>query len=107
MAHTVDTEHLSQEAIDEANERLAKIPLAHTPNQAPPAAEPLTLTEPTERKQRTTVAKLALRYQEREAELTREVEQIEGVIANYQQMLSESKYKLGVWREALAEIGAD
>ncbi len=31
MAHTVDTERLSQEQIDEANERLAKIPSAHNP----------------------------------------------------------------------------
>jgi hypothetical protein len=46
MAHTVETEHLSQEAIDEANERLAKIPLAHHPT-APPAP-----SETTEKKRK-------------------------------------------------------
>jgi hypothetical protein len=38
MAHTVETERLSQEQIDEANERLAKIPSTHNPASPPAAA---------------------------------------------------------------------
>ncbi len=114
MASTdFNTEKLDAESVEAASKRVAlmfaaehpavpNLPLDHALGVNPAPAP-----EPTEKKQRTTVAKLAQRYQEREAELAKNIDEIKRIIGTYQRTLAEAEFKLSVWREALAEIGAD
>jgi len=68
---------------------------------APPAVEPET------KKTRTTVGKLLQRYQERVDVLTSEITAAEQSIAAQQTALDSMRFKLSVWREAIAEINSD
>jgi hypothetical protein len=114
-ATSFDTEKLDDEALAEANKRLAAMPKPEPtlhanhghPNPpaapAPAAKEP----EPEARRQRMTVGRLAQKYQERITEITANLEKMESIVSSYQRKLEEEKCSLKVWQEALAEINAD
>jgi hypothetical protein len=117
-ATSFDTERLDEEALAEANARLAKIngptkdpdPKPITETQPAPAAAPKNpaAAEPSgEKKQRMTVSKLADRYKDRVESLTAEIAKAESHIQVLQIGLQEMRSKLAVWQEALTEIGAD
>jgi len=114
MASTdFNTEKLDAESVDAASKRVAAMfavehpAVTNLPLDQALGVSPAPASEPTEKKQRTTVAKLAQRYQEREAELAKNIDEIKRIIGTYQRTLAEAEFKLSVWREALAEIGAD
>ena len=136
MANTdFNTEKLDPESVEDANSRLAKI-LAATPHQVAPDSPryeggelskgygttllptPMQLAgltgvneprqaDPETKKQRTTVARLAQRYQDRVEELDKSIEKLEEQLQEQEEQLDIMKYKREVWAEALAEIQAD
>ncbi len=114
MAQTdFNVKEIDPESFSKAQERVKSIlgepgtNVMFTKND-PPAAPPAPAPEPeTSKKTRTTVGKLLQRYQDREAELVKSVSEMEATIDNYQNRLSEEKFKLSVWREAIAEINSD
>ena len=72
---------------------------------ASPAPEPA--ASQTEKRTRISVAKLLQRYQDRADETAKNIAEIESIISGYQQKLSEQRFKLEMWREAIAEINTD
>jgi hypothetical protein len=126
-ATAFNTEELDEETVAAANERLAKMavppiqlsgvnvpapaPVQNVPE--PPAPAPATSPappadpEPKPTRTRMTVGKMAQKYQERIEVLTSEITAAEKDIVTLQASLDGMRFKLDVWKEALAEIGAD
>jgi len=105
-ATSFDTESMDPETATEAARRVASI-LGKPETSAPEQGNAPAPTPEAPRKPRRTVAGILQGLQDKERTLSTDIDKLGSIIASYEKKRDETKYKLSVLQEMMAEITSE